>query len=184
VRHNANYRDALQRLSGKNDILPLQTLADVLEPVKGYARERTHEYLSTDPMDRLVDSIHPESDAGRNFSTLVDKFVKDPAGSAGAMQEWLTAWRDNDHQLAPILKSSAQLNEVVPLSQNLQLVATAGLQAIDYLKAGGRAPAAWREQQIAMLKQAEKPQAEMLNMAASAVLRLVEATTSSPTSRP
>ena len=177
VRHNANYRDALQRLFGKNDIQPLQTLADVLEPVKGYARERTHEYLSTDPMDRLVDSIHPESDAGRNFSAMVDKFVKSPTGSPGAIQQWLTAWRDNDHQLAPILKTDAQLNEVVPLSQNLQAIATAGLQALDYLKTGGRAPAAWRDQQIALLKQAEKPQAEMLNTVVPSVLRLVEATT-------
>src|SRR6266481_6279577 len=177
IRHNANYRDALQRLFGKNDIQPLQTLADVLEPVKGYARERTHEYLSTDPMDRLVDSIHPESDAGRNFSAMVEKFVKSPAGSPGAIQQWLTAWRDNDHQLAPILKTDAQLNEVVPLSQNLQAIATAGLQALDYLKTGGRAPAAWRDQQIALLKQAEKPQAEMLNTVVPSVLRLVEATT-------
>ena len=176
VRHNANYRDALQRLSGKNDLQPLQTLADLLEPVKGYARERTHEYLSTDPMDRLVDSVHPESDAGRSFSAMVDKFVKSPAAGPGAIQQQLTAWQDNDRQLAPILKSSAQLNEVVPLSQNLQAIATAGQQALDYLKAGGRAPAAWRDQQIAMLKQAEKPQAEMLNTVAPAVLRLVEAT--------
>jgi hypothetical protein len=128
-------------------------------------------------MDRLVDSIHPESDAGRNFSAMVGKFVKNSAGSLATIQQWLTAWRDNDRQLAPILKNNAQLNEVVPLSQNLQQVSTAGLQALDYLKDGGRAPAAWRDQQIAMLKQAEKPQAEMLNTVAPSVLKLVEATT-------
>src|SRR5258708_13197238 len=103
VRHNANYRDALQRLSGKNDLQPLQTLADVLEPVKGYARERTHEYLSTDPMDRLVDSVHPESDAGRSFSAMVDKFVKSPAAGPAAIQQQLTPCPDNTRPLAPIL---------------------------------------------------------------------------------
>jgi hypothetical protein len=56
-------------------------------------------------------------------------------------------------------------------------VATAGIQALDYLTSGGRAPAAWREQQIALLQDAQKPQAEMLNMIAPSVQKLVEATT-------
>src|SRR5258708_34660857 len=107
---------------------------------------------------------------------MVDKSVKSPAARPGAIQQQLTAWQDNDRQLAPILKSSAQLNEVVPLSQNLQAIATAGQQALDYLKAGGRAPAAWRDQQIAMLNQAEKPQAAMLDTVAPAQIRVVEAT--------
>jgi hexosaminidase len=176
--HNAYYRQTLRRLAGGKDSPALQTLADVLEPVKGYARERTHEYENITPLDRLVDALHPESDAARHFAGLVDGVVKNPAGTdARTMQDQLTAWRDNDRQLAPLLQSNAGLQEVIPLSQNLSAVSAAGLQALDYIKAGGRAPAAWRDSQLNMLKQAEKPQSEMLNMIVPSVRKLVEATT-------
>ncbi len=175
--HNAYYRQTLRRLAGGKDSPALQALTDVLEPVKGYARQRTHEYESTTPLDRLVDALHPESDAARHFAELVDGFVKSRAGSdARTLQDQLTAWRDNDRQLAPTLQGNARLQEVVPLSQNLSAAAAAGLQALDYFKAGGRAPAAWRDSQLNMLKQAEKPQSEMLNMIVPSVRKLVEAT--------
>ena len=88
----------------------------------------------------------------------------------------MSLWRDNDQQLEPLLQANSLLQEIIPLSQNLQSVATAGLQAIEYLAHGGHAPGNWREQQLAMLKQAEKPEAELLNMIVPAVEKLVSAT--------
>jgi hexosaminidase len=178
VAHNAYYRQTLRRLAGGKDVPALQILTDVLEPVKGYTRERTHEYENATPLDRLVDALHPESDAARHFSGMVDGFLKNPAGNdATVLQNQLTLWRDNDRALAPVFQSNARLQEVVPLSQNLAAVSVAGLQALDYLKAGGRAPAVWRDSQLNLLKQAEKPQGEMLNMIVPSVRKLVEATT-------
>ncbi|HJX83190.1 MAG TPA: family 20 glycosylhydrolase, partial [Candidatus Angelobacter sp.] len=175
--HNTYYRQTLRRLAGGKDVPALQTLTDVLEPVKGYTRERTHEYESTTPLDRLVDALHPESDAARRFSAMVDGYLKNPAGYDAALRNQLTVWRDNDRQLVPVLQSSARLQEVAPLSQNLAAVSAAGLQALDYFKAGGRVPTAWRDSQLNLLKQAEKPQGEMLNMIVRSVRQLVEATT-------
>jgi hypothetical protein len=51
------------------------------------------------------------------------------------------------------------------------------LKAIEYLNAGTRVPADWRQQQLDLLKQAQAPQAELLNMVAPAVQKLLEATT-------
>jgi hypothetical protein len=68
------------------------------------------------------------------------------------------------------------LSEIVPISQGLATVAAAGLQALDCL-IGDPPPAGWRAQQLELLKQAEQPQAEMLNMIAPSVQKLVEATT-------
>jgi hypothetical protein len=70
------------------------------------------------------------------------------------------------------------LKEIIPISQSLQAVATAGLQALDYLSKAGRVPSTWRDQQLVMLNQAGKPQAELLNMIAPSVQKLVTATTS------
>jgi hexosaminidase len=179
--HQSGYRLMLERLSGAHDIHaihPLKVLADILEPVKGYAREKARDYNSSTPLNRLVDSIRPESDVARDFAGMTTRLLAHSSSpeEPDAMRKSLTAWRDNHHQLEPVLKSNLLLQELAPISQSLESVATAGLQALDYLAAGGKAPAAWREQQLAMLQQAGKAQAELLNMIAPSVQKLIEAT--------
>jgi hexosaminidase len=178
--HELNYRLMLQRLSGGNQTHALLVLADLLEPVKGYARQRARKYDSFTPLNRLVDAVHPESNTARKFAAMVESFLNHSSTpeEISALKDQLTVWRDNHHQLEKVLQSNSLLQEIIPISQDMQALATAGLQALDYLGAGGRAPAAWREQQLAALKQAEKPQAELLNMIVPPVRKLVEATTS------
>ena len=177
--HQSSHRLMLERLSGPRSVQTLRTLADVLEPVKGYARSKAHEYDSLTPLNRLVDSISPESDVARDFAGMTTRLLAHAASAEeqAAMRKWLAGWRDNAPQLWPVLKSNPLLQELAPVSQNLTLVATAGLQAMDYLDAGGHVPAAWREQQLATLQQAGKAQAELLNMIAPSVTKLVAATT-------
>jgi hexosaminidase len=178
--HNSAYRLMLERLGGNEEKdQALRVLADVLEPVKEYAREQTREYESTTPLNRMVDAVHPESETARQFATIAKRYLDHTATPADMelMMNRLTDWRNNDGKLAPVLEKNALLKEIVPISQNLQTCAAAGLQAIEYLNHGGAAPAGWRNQQLAMLKQAEKPQAELLNMIAPTIEKLVAATT-------
>jgi hexosaminidase len=177
--HLRSYRLMLERLRGGSDVQALRVLADVLEPVKGYARQHTRHYETTTPLNRLVDAVRPESNAARIFSGRVQRYLNKTAtpGDLSEMQKSLTIWRDNDQQLAPVLQSNALLQEAVPISQMLSAVSTAGLKAIEYLNAGTRVPADWRQQQLDLLKQAQAPQAELLNMVAPAVQKLLEATT-------
>jgi hexosaminidase len=177
--HRSSYRLMLERLSGSHDPHALKVLADILEPVKGYAREKARDYNSLTPLNRLVDSIPPESDVARDFAGMTTRLLAhaSSAEEQDTMRKWLAAWRDNAPQLWPVLKNNALLQELVPISQNLTLVATAGSQALDYLRAGGHAPAAWREQQLAMLEQTGKAQAELLNVIVPSVQKLVAATT-------
>jgi hexosaminidase len=179
VLHQTDYRAMLERLAGGTDARPLRVLADVLEPVKGYSRTRAKAYEVTTPLNRLVDAVRPESDTGRNFAQMTQRLLNQSASAEeiAAMRSQLSAWQENDQRLEPLLQSNALLQEVVPLSQNLASAATAGLRALDYLGAGGRAPAAWRDQQLVLLKEAQKPQAEMLNTVVASVQKLIEATT-------
>jgi hexosaminidase len=178
VLHQTDYRAMLERLAAGADAQPLRVMADVLEPVKGYARTRARTYETATPLNRLVDAVRPESDAGRDFARMTQRFLDKSASAEeiSAVRSQLSAWQENDQRLEPLLQSSVLLQEAVPLSQSLASVATAGLRALDYLMAGGRAPAAWRDQQTALLKDAQKPQAEMLNTIAPSVQKLVEAT--------
>ena len=178
LEHLRSYHLMLERLRGGTDVQSLRVLADVLEPVKGYARPHTKHYETSTPLNRLVDAVRPESDAARVFSGRVQRFLSKSArpDDLSEMQKSLTIWRDNDQQLAPALQSNPLLQEAVPLSQTLSSVAISGLKALEYLNAGARVPAEWRQQQLELLKQAQSPQAELLDMVAPAVQKLVEAT--------
>jgi hexosaminidase len=180
--HRDSYRRMMERLAGSPNIGPLFYLADVLEPVKGYARPRARAYETTTPLNRMVDALHPESDNAREFAGKVQRFVNKQATlqEIGSIRNWFLFWIDNDDKLQPILQQNSLLTEIIPVSQNLKAVAETGLKALEYVNANLPPPAGWREQQLTMLKQAQQPQAEMLNMIAPSVQKLVEAIPETP----
>jgi hypothetical protein len=55
------------------------------------------------------------------------------------------------------------------------MLAAAGLQALDYLDRGEKAPQAWKTQQIALAQSAIQPRAQLLLMVASPVQKLIQA---------
>jgi hexosaminidase len=176
--HEADYRTMLERLAAPADMQPLGVLADVLEPVREYTRNHTRIYETTTPLNRLVDAVRPESEVGREFAAATERVLNKTisAKDLADMRAQLGAWQGNDPQLEPVLQNHQLLEEARPQSQNLSAVAAIGLEALDYLGGGGRAPGAWRAQQLAFLKEAQKPQAEMLLTIIPAVQKLVEAT--------
>ncbi|MGH9581112.1 MAG: hypothetical protein ACRD2R_08965, partial [Terriglobales bacterium] len=66
------------------------------------------------------------------------------------------------------------LAEVAPLSENAAALATAGLEALDYLESGRRAPRVWKEGKADVLRRARQPQAELRLAIVPAVRTLVE----------
>jgi len=177
--HNSSYGTMLRRIAGSNDISSLQTFTDVVEPVKDYTREEiaTVEATSLSPLNRVIDAARPGSDTARHFADLVDALMGDQADS-NAKQEvrtLLIRWRDNQANLQALETQSFLLREIVPLSRDLSAVAATGLQALDYLDRGERAPDAWATQQFALLAEAQKPKAQLLLMIVPSVQKLVEA---------
>ena len=170
----------LHRMAGDADITALRVLADVVEPVKDYNRW-SDEKGPIDfhaPLTHLIDAVYPESDTARAFADLVQRFTqsgyKDQA-MADQIRGWLTLWRDNDAKLHPLLEQSSLLEEDVPLSQNLAMLGSAGLQALDYLGKGQTEPDLWKTQQLAVIDQAKKPVAGLLLVVTDPVQQLVEA---------
>jgi len=177
--HNSSYGPMLRRIAGSNDISALRTFTDVVEPVKDYTREEiaTVEATSVSPLNRVIDAARPESATARRFADLVDALIAGRADS-DAKQEvraLLNRWRDNQTNLQPFETQSFLVKEIVPLSLDLSAVATSGLQALDYIDRGERAPDTWATQQFALLEQAQKPKAQLLLMVAPSVQKLVEA---------
>jgi hexosaminidase len=167
----SSYRPMLERLTNMNDAAPLKILADVLEPVKFYARGETRPYTSFTPLNRLVDATRPESGAAREFARLLDQ----ASANYEEIRKQLTLWRDNQAELIPVMQRSALLQEAIPLAEDLAALATAGLEALDYVEAGKPAPQAWLDRQRALLDRAAKPRAELLIMIVPSIRKLVEA---------
>ena len=185
--HRTASRHMLQRLAGpasSAEFAALRTLADVVEPVKDYTREQTApaEPTSATPMNRVVDAVPLESDAGRRFGELVDQFVAsachDPATEA-RLRAQLTAWRDNDAILQPLAERSFLVKEVAANSRDLSALGTMGLTALDAIAKAQPAPDSWKAQQLAIIEQAKKPKAQLLLIPAPAVQKLVEAAAAS-----
>ena len=167
LRHQSSYYTMLQRQAGGDGLEPLKTLADVVEPVKGYQRSRYQKYTQQTPLNRLVDAARPESSVARDFSSLADQM------DHKQMRMWLTRWRANDAALQPTLAKSFLLQETVPLSQDLSRLGTIGLQALDYIESGKAPAKTWLDEQRVFLESTKKPRAELLIMIVPAVEKLV-----------
>ena len=183
LQHRSYYRPMLERLVASSDISAVKTLADVVQAPPEYQREGLHQeatghaYTSMESFNRLVDASHPESIVAVQFAAAVDDLLAHKATPAEVEQirNLLTAWRDNDAKLQPQIKSSYLLQDAAPLSTNLALLGSAGLQALQTLQGGEKPTAGWKDQQLAALEAVKKPHAELLLVVEPAVEKLIRA---------
>jgi hexosaminidase len=177
--HKSSYAPMLRRIAGTQDISALETLADVLEPVKDYTREEsaTAPATSASPLNRVVDAVRPESATARHFAESVDELVSGTLrpGTESQVRALLGRWRDNQGELQPRFEKSLLLDEVAPISKDLSALGAAGLSALDYLDRGEKAPTAWVTEQLALIESAKKAHAQLLIMVAPSVGKLVQA---------
>jgi hexosaminidase len=177
LQHNSSTETMLERMSGDPNPEYLRILAAAVQPPRGYQRGSLKEYTALSPLNRLVDAIPPESDTARRFNQLATLIA---AGKASAEQwqqahDWLVRWRENDAKLQPRLGASDLTVELIPVSQSLAQVAAIGLEALDRLKDHRSPDTEAAEKNLQIVKDAEKPQAVLLNMIAPAVELLVTA---------
>jgi len=178
--HRTFVSEALERMTGTQDSSALRTLADVVEPVKDYTRINNVKgaWDFRAPLNRLVDVAPAESETARHFREVVEAYLKggrQDHALEGEIRSKLIAWRDNDAKLRPVLSQSFLLQELAPLSQDLALLGSAGLFALDYLEKASPSPEAWRTQQDTMLQNARAPRADLLLQVVDPVQKLIEA---------
>lgn len=160
VVHNALYPDMLRRLAPDAD---LRTLADVVEPVKGYARSSSGiKYTQQTSLTRLVDAARPESDASRHFAADV------ASQNWKAVKSALTTWKAYQLPKAP------SVQEAAPVARNLNSLGAIGLEALAYKEGAKPPPAGWVSAKLIELTAMKKPRAELLLMPVDAVMALVK----------
>jgi hexosaminidase len=131
----------------------LLALAAALEPVKDYNRETLQggdEPTQLKPLNRMVDTVHPESEVSRQFSVTVDQFVagscKD-AAEAAALRAQLTQWAAIDGQVQSLAQNSILVQDAVPASAALSQAAELALTALDRIAQGLPLPDTLKKQQ-------------------------------------
>jgi hexosaminidase len=176
--HSGEISQALvQRMIGDVDPSQLLLLASVVEPPKEYVRESLRDYDAYTPLNRLVDVVPGESRQGREFNELAVRIAGGHATAADFAQarQRLTLWRDNDAVLQPLLARSSLTLELAPVSLNLSHTAAIGLDALASLEARRPAPESVQQQQLAVLKKMEAPEAVLVDTIVPGVELLVRA---------
>jgi hexosaminidase len=171
-------RPMVQRMAGDapaSQFNALLTLAEALEPVKDYNREtlQNEEPTSLNPLNRMVDAVHPESEVSRQFSVAVDQFVasscKDSA-KAAVLRAQLMQWAAIDAQAQPLAQTSSLVQNAAPASSAFSQAAELALTALDRISQGLPVPDALKKQQTDALTafetQAHKSQLTIPTLAA------------------
>jgi len=203
LRQHTNETVMLERLAGDHNVLPLETLAETVEPLKNLARFKPRLEAArasgkavdnTVVTNRFVDAIPAESLVARNFRDVVHQMLADgrePVELRREVRAKLVRWRDNDSQFQAIARDSSMLKEVIPASQDLKEVAEAGLEALTMWESKQPPTAAWFEKQKALVARHRKvaesgtnllvalmspqPSHELMNVIAPAIEELVKA---------
>jgi hexosaminidase len=168
-------RTMLGRIAG--DGMPLHllvALAQAVEPVKEYDREKTQVYDAGQPLNQLVDAIPPESNAAREVNALATRAILDPSVRP-ELSEWFTRWSKNDAQIEPYLSKSFLTVRLIPLSQQLATLGGLGLAALNSIQTDHPISAEEKQKELDQLKAIEDPHAEMLIVVAPSVRSLIEA---------
>jgi hexosaminidase len=107
--HRQQQLDALQKLAGKNDIAPVKTFVELLEPAHYYHRQHEksayESYSKKDPLNRLVDALPVESESLRQFNLRLRQWLNNPQNNADyvVLQAQLERWKSNRGALEPLL---------------------------------------------------------------------------------
>jgi hexosaminidase len=164
VQHRSTYGRMLGRIAGRQSDA-LRVLADASEALGIEGRRDARHYTSEVPLNRFVDAVRPESESVRHLEQAARTISSPP--SLAELEVTLTAWSENELRLEPP-------SELVSLSRNLSVLGSIGLRALEYLKAGKTAPEGWVAQQMQVLKEIERPKAEVVLAGVRPVRLLVE----------
>jgi len=155
VQHRANYEPMLERLAGGRSVEPLRVLADASEALGLGPRARARKYTSLVPLNRFVDAVRAESESVRALE------IAAKARDYAALREAFIAWTANDARFTAVAEGNSLLTELKPLSKDLSILGTMGLEILDYLTANKAAGGGWWYAQSREISRIERPSVEV-----------------------
>ncbi len=171
LQHLTSTNRMLRQIAGTQELGPLATLGKIASPEGVSTREESTRKgtASTQltPLVKLTDAVVPDPPYRRQFAAQVSALLSDaPKFEANSEQfaSMFRAWRDMGPDFADLAASAPVLNDASNRVQQLQKLGSAGLEALQYLKSGKSATSQWKDAQLALIKQAETPDASLLKL--------------------
>ncbi len=175
VRNRSNYGPMLDRLAGGANTEPVRIVADAVEALGGDDRYKSRSYTNLTPLNRLADAARPESETVREMEGLA-RTGSDPA----VVRMTLTEWSRSADLLKTLPPDDFLAAEVRTVAQDLAVVGSIGLRALDYLESQKRVSENWITEQKHVLDGLDTTKAEVRLAAARPVRILLDALTRAP----
>ena len=131
------------RLAGNADTLPLQVLAQAIEPAQYYTRQhlkfQAGNYHQFEPLNRFADALNAESTTVRQMHKWADRLVSDAEDteSADALRHVFNRWQSNTSDALALSENSYQLKAMKPVIQEVDKLASIGLRLTDLVARQG-----------------------------------------------
>ena len=131
------------RLANNADTLPLQILAQAVEPAQYYTRQhlkfQAGNYHQFEPLNRFADALNAESNTVRQMTKWVDRLVSDAEDneSAEALRHVFNRWQSNTSDVLALSESNYQLKAIKPVIQEVDKLASIGLRLTDLVARQG-----------------------------------------------
>jgi hexosaminidase len=140
----------------------LRSFASVLEPVTFDQRAHMQHANQLTPLDQLVDALSPDPPSRHEFESLVHAYLQNPAArneEETKLGATFKAWIASEPGVLRAMASSPRLAQAQPRARQLTELGAMGLEAVSYLSSGQAADAGWKAAKLAVLDDAETPQA-------------------------
>jgi hexosaminidase len=177
MNHRTNLALMRQRLAGPYPQHPLDVLASLVEPTKGYSRHAQY-YGIFSPLNRLSFAIPSESDAAREFRNAVNEYLATPKEKrkGAELRAHLERWAQAAKEVRPMLENQSMLTENISVADGVAKLSQTGLEALNYLEGTNSAPAGWNRKATATIEPfVNKRFGDLLIQIAPGIQKLVDA---------
>ena len=114
------------------------------------------------PLNHLADALPPDPPSRHNFELLMRAYLENPTTRKQEEVELIInfkAWIAAEPGVLRLMAGSPTLALAEARALQLTVLGTIGLEAVSYLSSGVHAAAGWKAEKLAILEEAEKPQA-------------------------
>ena len=136
------------------------TTAPVLEPVgfsERYEQQRTDQLT---PLDNLVDAVRPDPASRSGGNRWTRSFLRDPQrdhGTRALLEQAFRHWAAAAPSVHAQMVARPLLAKADAMAKRLPGLSVAGLEAVQFLSSGTKAPVGWKHRQLDLIAAARDP---------------------------
>jgi len=151
--HKAFQQRMVRELANSGDTAPIETLLEVVNPLRFYTRNPGGTYYQTFySFNKFVDAATTDAKTARTFDLLTQQYLTNPQLKSEIVKH-LEVWRGNHQKFLTVSKQSPILREMNGLSENLSKAASVVLEAMEKDRAR---PEEWFNNAIQTLEKARE----------------------------